>query len=653
MSRARIGSAIVRGLARVLPRLRNRHFLLLDILLFSVTPLLALVLRLERQSAMEPYIPALLEYTVFALLVRLISFYLFGIYSYYWRCATVAEMAQLAVAAATALVLIVPAYLLPDSTDHPMFRLPRSMPFIDGLLAFLGASAIRFSVRFFNDMPKELPREDARRVLVMGAGVSGQIIVREMRASPRLGMIPVGFVDDDPEKQNLHLLNIPVFGGRERIPELVEEYDIDEVVIAISNAPGKIVREILRLCDQAGVKAMTVPGMSAILDGRVRVSQLRRVEIEDLLRREPIVTDTAAVSRLIRGRRVLVTGGGGSIGSELCRQVLQFRPAELVILGHGENSVFEITNELRDHLRKSMGTAGDDAPIVRPVIADIRFAPRLRGVIEEARPHILFHAAAHKHVPLMEENPSEAVTNNIFGTKNVLEAALAADVEHFVLISTDKAVKPTSVMGATKRAAEQLVNRAARQSGKPYVSVRFGNVLGSRGSVVPIFRRQIAAGGPVTVSHPEMTRYFMTIPEAVQLVLQATVLGRGGEVLMLDMGDPVRIQDLARDLIELSGLEVGRDIDIVYTGIRPGEKLYEELLIPGEVYEKTPHEKILLVQSASGAAPVDLDEMLRALGEAVKVDERAAIVERLCAMVPEFEPDEVRRDSHQSLVISH
>jgi FlaA1/EpsC-like NDP-sugar epimerase len=446
----------------------------------------------------------------------------------------------------------------------------------------------------------------------MGAGEAGTMIAREMRANPQLGLDPIGYVDDDPGKQGMRIRGLPVLGGRAALPDLVGQHRIDQVIIAMPTAPGKAIREVLAICEQAGVPAKTMPGMYELLGGQVSVNQLRNVEIEDLLRREPVQTDTAAVHDLIAGRAVLVTGGGGSIGSELCRQILRCGPAKLIILGHGENSVFEIHQELlrvaRAQLRSDWEsrpvTGAPKLPAIIPVIGDIRFANRLHTIFQAHRPDIVFHTAAHKHLPLMEENPSEAVTNNVLGTRNVLDAALAAGVQRFVLISTDKAVNPSSVMGASKRLAELLVQQAAAASGCPYAAVRFGNVLGSRGSVVLTFKQQIAAGGPLTVSDPAMTRFFMTIPEAVQLVLQAAVLGRGGETFVLDMGEPVRIVDLARDLINLSGLEEGRDIDIVFTGLRPGEKLTEELFVPGEAYQRTAHAKIFIATEGDPGSPV-------------------------------------------------
>jgi FlaA1/EpsC-like NDP-sugar epimerase len=392
-----------------------------------------------------------------------------------------------------------------------------------------------------------------------------------------------------------------------------------------------VIREIVDICEQAQITPKTIPGMYELLDGAVSVNQLREVDIEDLLRRQPVRTDTTAVQNLLRGKRVLVTGGGGSIGGELCRQALQGAPAELILLGHGENSVFSIYHELR-RLWPETETK------VIPVIADIRLETRIRSIFAQYQPEIVFHAAAHKHVPLMEMNPTEAITNNVQGTRNLLAAAQAVDVQQFVMISTDKAVKPTSIMGASKRAAELLVHQAALTTGKPYVAVRFGNVLGSRGSVVLTFKRQIAAGGPVTVTDPEMKRYFMTIPEAVQLVLQAATLGHGGEVFVLDMGEPVKIVDLARDLIELSGLEVGRDIDIAYIGRRPGEKLFEELFVPGEHYHRTAHEKIFIAANASSFVSHELGDLIEVLFAAAERGDAAAIYRGLKNLIPEFEP---------------
>jgi FlaA1/EpsC-like NDP-sugar epimerase len=417
-------------------------------------------------------------------------------------------------------------------------------------------------------------------------------------------------------------------------------------------APGKEIRDTVMICEQAGVPTKIMPGIYEMLDGRVSVSQLRNVDIEDLLRREPVRIDSEAVRRLIVDRRILVTGGGGSIGSELCRQILRCAPAELIVLGHGENSIFDICGELNRQVSLETDIPGRAAPIIHPVIADVRFPDRLRAVFAQYRPEIVFHAAAHKHVPLMETNPTEAVSNNILGTRNVVDVSVEFGVERFVMISTDKAVKPTSIMGASKRVAELIVHQTAGRINKPYVAVRFGNVLGSRGSVVLTFKQQIARGGPITITHPEMSRFFMTIPEAVQLVLQAAVLGQGGEVFMLDMGEPVRIVDLARDLVELSGLEVGRDIDIIFTGVRPGERLHEELFIPGEVYQRTAHQKIFVIGNANGFVPARINQALVRLESAVHTNDAVACIETLADLVPRYCPWSVSMESQPAFELS-
>jgi FlaA1/EpsC-like NDP-sugar epimerase len=402
-------------------------------------------------------------------------------------------------------------------------------------------------------------------------------------------MLPVAFVDDDVSKHGHRIHDIPVLGPISSIASVLEIHAISEVVVAMPSVTGDVVRGVVRAALDAGITARTVPALQDILTGNVSVTQFREIQIEDLLRRTPIQTDLEAVGALVSNRVVMVTGAGGSIGSELCRQVARLSPSRLVLLGHGENSIFEITEEL--------GHSQPDAPI-EAVIADVRDRDRIQQVFDRIRPDVVFHAAAHKHVPLMEANVIEAITNNIVGTLNVVRSAASVGTQNFVLISSDKAVQPTSVMGATKRVAEQVVQLEAERSGLAFVAVRFGNVLGSRGSVVPTFLRQIRAGGPVKVTHPEMTRYFMTIPEAVQLVLQAGALGMGGEVFVLDMGEPVRIVDLARDLIRLSGLREDVDVKIQFTGPRPGEKLFEEVFLSEEEVSHTQHPKVLRVRHA-------------------------------------------------------
>ncbi|MGB9739498.1 MAG: polysaccharide biosynthesis protein [Chloroflexus aggregans] len=611
---------------------RNRYFFLLDTILLPVAAYLSFVVRLDEL----PSGAALMGWFILAALATPIHLFVFrqlGVYARYWRYASIDELLLLISAVSLAMIITAPTTFIVASII-PMALLPRSVPVIFfgfNLAAMIGPrllSRLHWHHQLMQRKRKGELNGKQQRVLIMGAGSAGTMIARELRDNPQLGMVAVGFLDDDPLKFGMRIYGIPVLGNRFDIPRLAREYNAHLVIIAMPSATGKEIRSIVELCERTGVKTKIMPGLYEMLDGKVSVNQLRNVQIEDLLRRKPVQTDIVAVHNLLRGKRVMVTGGGGSIGSELCRQILRAQPEELIILGHGENSVFTIEQELR---RIALPTTK-----LTTVIADIRFTERVLHIFEQYQPEIVFHAAAHKHVPLMELHPSEAVTNNVLGTRNLLRAAMQVDVSHFVMISSDKAVNPTSVMGATKRVAELLVHEAARLTGRAYVAVRFGNVLGSRGSVVLTFKQQIAAGGPVTVTHPEMRRFFMTIPEAVQLTLQASVLGKGGEVFVLDMGEPIRIVDLARDMIELSGLQVGRDIDIVFTGLRPGEKLYEELFIEGEEYQRTEHAKIFIARNASQFVPRALADQIRILEMAAFNEDTALLLRTLHRLVPTF-----------------
>jgi FlaA1/EpsC-like NDP-sugar epimerase/EAL domain-containing protein (putative c-di-GMP-specific phosphodiesterase class I) len=640
--------AMLNTLCKALLRLRNRHFLLIDAIAFLITPILALQLRLDKFFVFDIYGIDLIFVIILFLAVKLSVLYKFGFYRRYWRYASIDELTQISMLMAAAAVLqTLLFYVLHYGSDSAIENLPRSLPLLDGMLSLMFVGGLRFSVRAF-ERAIQRPRVPDRgeHVLVAGAGDAGVSLVHQMQRNPQLGLYPVAFVDDDPRKLNLRIRGLPVIGDRYKIPSVVRELNIHRVIIAMPSVSGKVIREIVDICQAIGTRTSTLPGIYEILNDRVRVESIRDVKIEDLLRREPIQTDVHRVSRFLMGKKVLITGAGGSIGSELCRQILKCRPGEMMLLGHGENSVFNIQQELElvlEVFRKD-GEAQGHIPRVTSLIADIRFQSRLEYAFKQFRPDIIFHAAAHKHVPLMELNAPEAITNNVLGTKNLLELALEYDVKHFVTISTDKAVNPTSIMGASKRAAEMLVLQAAQKSRKPFVVVRFGNVLGSRGSVVPIFKQQIAAGGPVKITHPEICRYFMTIPEAVQLVLQASVIGRGGEVFMLDMGQPVKIVDLAKDLIRLSGYEVGKDIDILFTGLRPGEKLFEELFIPGEEYDRTRHEKILTVRNASRIIPKNLNLLVKALCEAATKNDANSIVFLLKKLVSEYTAGNLKTD---------
>lgn len=625
--------------------IRNRYFLLIDILLFLCVPALALLLRQDIEAWTERELKGLVFYTAISILVKLPVFFRYDLYNRVWRYAGIDELLSIASAVGIVITRLMVIVVVERIFDlFPAISCPYSLPLIDGLLTLVILLASRFSELAVANIERKTGRTERHghtRVLVVGAGDAGSMIAHELQHSDKLNVEPVGFVDDDPDKTGISIHGIPVLGTKEAIPRLVKQHRIQEVIIAMPTAPGKVIREIATLCEKARVPSKTVPGMYDIITGKVDVNHLRNVEIEDLLRREPVKTDMAAVTEFIRGKRVLVTGGGGSIGSELCRQILRAGPAELCLVGHGENSIFEIMGELSTAIRKrATGILPDGSTtILHPVIADIRDERRIASVLQRCRPESVFHAAAHKHVPLMECNVAEAVTNNILGTHNLLKAARAVDVQHFVMVSTDKAVNPTSVMGATKRVAELLTRQTALETGKSYVAVRFGNVLGSRGSVVLTFKRQISVGGPITITHPEMQRYFMVIPEAVQLVLQAAVMGQGGEIFMLDMGEPVKIVNLARDMIRLSGLEIGRDIEINFSGIRPGEKLFEELFSEGETYGRTLHEKIMLAKHASSFRPAHLGEEIAALEAAASANDDAGALAHLHSLVPEFKQD--------------
>jgi FlaA1/EpsC-like NDP-sugar epimerase len=570
--------------------LRNRHLLFLDVFFLLTMPFVSLVVRLEGVDRTLEYLFPLVIYTVVVAAVKLAVYFWTGLYAHYWRYASVEELAGLlrsAFFSVVAEVVVFWTILLPFFLPTGF---PRSLALIDGAFSLLALGGLRLSIRLFYSFSRiERSNGVQSRALIVGAGVVGSGVVQELLTRRTMGIVPVGFVDDDPRKQGALIHGIRVKGTRKELPAMLRTMGVDQVIIAMSDTSGEIIRSVLQVCQDAHVKSKIVPSLIEILRNPTTDPNLRNIELSDLLRRDSIRMDTRNVVSLVRGARVMVTGGGGSIGSEICRQLMSFGPSEVVVLGHGENSIFNIIQELREHPRRNV--------TLHPVIADIRDEERMESVFQEYRPEVIFHAAAHKHVGLMETNLADAVSNNIRGTKNLVDLAVKHNVRRFIMISSDKAVNPTSVMGATKRVAELIVHDAASAHNRAFVTVRFGNVLGSRGSVVPIFERQIARGGPVTISHPDVRRFFMTIPEAVHLVLQAGTLGTGGELFVLDMGEQIRILDLAKDLIRLKGMELGKDISIVYTGLKAGEKMYEELFYPGAQVERTTHEKIMVCRN--------------------------------------------------------
>lgn len=626
-------------LNKKLLKLRNRHFLILDCLFLTLTPFLALALRLDGKIDFNQYLPGLFWCTGIFLILKISIFYRLGLYKRYWNSASIDELAKLIYIIFWAVVLQTTLFVLLNNLDLLGFeKLPSSIPLLDGIMTFFFVASTRFSIRLIERInERKKISYHGERVLVVGSGKAGNSIVQEMQRNPQLGMTAVAFVDDDIEKKGLKIRGIPVMGTRHSLPEVISKMDINKVIIAMPTAPGSEIRDIVSICRKSGVQARTIPGIYEILDDKVRIDSIRQVQIEDLLRREPVQTNTRSVQDFLKGKKVLVTGSGGSIGSELCRQIIKCHPAEIVLLGQGENSIFDIHHEVMKRLSLTNGT--HEKTKVKTVIASIRSYERMDNIFSEAQPDVIFHAAAHKHVPMMELNSCEAISNNVKGTQNLIDLSLKHNVDHFVYISTDKAVNPSSVMGASKRVAEMIVLKAARVYGKNYSAVRFGNVLGSRGSVVLTFKRQIAEGGPVTITHPDIQRYFMTIPEAVQLVLQASVIGNGGEIFVLDMGKPVKVLDLAKDIIRLSGYEVDKDIKIAYTGLRPGEKLYEELFIPGEQYAKTIHEKILIAKNASHFIPDNFEVNLEYLLARKNDADRDLIVSMLQKLVPEYLPE--------------
>lgn len=595
----------------------NRILFLYDLICLALAYGLAFAIRFDNTTYSILGQLALYWPVFFLMLaVKLFFFVRLRLYRRLWRYAGIQEWLSVitavilstAVISAIILALWVSPWYIPFITGFP-----RSVIAIDAMLTLLLVGGVRFAERWQQEARARPHGESSeeQRVLVIGAGDAGVMVAREMQRN-RLGYRLVGFLDDAPDKQGLEIAGVRVLGVLADLPRCVAEQRVDQVLIAMPTAPGAVVRRVFELARRAGVQVRTLPGYFELIGGQVSVQRARSIRLEDLLRREPTPLDLEGVAAYLTGAVVMVTGAGGSIGSEICRQVARLGPARLVLFGHGENSLYHIQSELQR-----------DFPTVNSVLVlgDVRDLDRLEWLMTQHCPQVIFHAAAYKHVPLLESNEDEAILNNVLGTYCLLQAAGRHQVHRLVFISSDKAVEPSSVMGATKRLGELMVQHAARQNGRPWVVVRFGNVLGSRGSVVPLFQAQIEAGGPVTVTHPQITRYFMTIPEAVQLVLQAAALGQGGQIFVLDMGEPVRIYDLACDLIRLNGFEPERDIPIVFTGLRPGEKLHESLLAADEQAQPTAHPGILVVNGRADVPPADLDRLVDELVELARAHE--------------------------------
>lgn len=598
----------------------------LDIISVILAAFISMYLRFDSDKIPVNYLSLLISYMPLTVVIYIVSFYLFNLYGRIWRYASATELIAIVIAniVASTVWYFISLYI--------GAVLPRSLYVFTGLLLIFFIGGSRLSLRFYSYvMNKPKYRQIQRKknkVLIIGAGDAGAMLLREIERYHIANRQVVGFIDDDKNKTGKILLGVKILGTRNNITRIAAIEHIDEIIIAMPSVKGKEIKAIINICKETNCKLTILPGLYEIIEGivNVNVNQLRPVDVEDLLGRDPVKLDTTAVREYLADKIVLITGAGGSIGSEIVRQVAKMQPKKLLLLGKGENSIYEITQEMKIN-----------CPEVKtvPIIADIRDKERIKAIMDYFKPQVVFHAAAHKHVPLMEYQPAEAVRNNILGTKVVADEAASHNVETFVMISTDKAVNPTSVMGCTKRVAEMYVQSMNKNSCTRFVAVRFGNVLGSRGSVIPLFKKQIAKGGPVTVTHPDMKRYFMTIPEASQLVLQAGAMAKGGEVFVLDMGEPVRIYDLAKDLITLSGLIPDKDIEIKITGLRPGEKLFEELLSAEDGTEKTTHKKIFTARIKE----IDKAGLDKEISKILEITDGEEVVAALQKIVPTYMPN--------------
>ncbi len=597
---------------------------LMDMLIITAAGPLAIYVRYNlffEPQAIE-FIENIFQYLPMNLILTVIVFAVFRLYQGIWKYASASDLVNIIVACLVSAVTQTIGMMLMG------LRFPRSYPFMYFAVLTAGISIFRFTYRilaYFRQKQQGLIKEGKTNTMIVGAGEAGNTLLKELQNSKFVEQNVCCLVDDDPGKIGKYLRGVLVAGNRKDICRLAEEYHIDEIMIAIPSASHAEIQELLDICSQTSCKLKVLPGIYQLVNGEVSVSKLRNVEIEDLLGREPIDTQVESIMGYVSGKVVLVTGGGGSIGSELCRQIARHEPRQLVIFDIYENNAYDIQQELkRDYPELNLVV----------LIGSVRNTHRINGVFEKYHPQIVYHAAAHKHVPLMEDSPNEAIKNNVMGTYKTAQAADKYGVSRFVLISTDKAVNPTNIMGASKRLCEMVIQMMNNRSKTEFVAVRFGNVLGSNGSVIPLFKKQIEEGGPVTVTHPDIIRYFMTIPEAVSLVLQAGARAKGGEIFVLDMGKPVKILDLALNLIRLSGLKPYEDIDIVFTGLRPGEKLYEELLMDEEGLQSTDNELIHI------GKPIDFDEelfthQLEELDELSRMDS-PKIKEKVMEVVPTY-----------------
>ncbi len=602
--------------------MKNRYVIVIFIHLLQVVMAnyLAFILRFD-SILLPPDFRRYLYYLPLLLLIRLVFYIQSGLYKALWRYSSIRDLTRIvkSVTLGSIVFVLVVRYLIGD------ISYPRSIYALDWLLLIMISGGSRLLVRGLREYLQS--ETSGKKTLLIGAGDAGEMIVRDMKNNPRYAYEPIAFIDDDPYKKGLSIHGIPIFGPRSMIGEAIEKYKPEEILISMPSVDHKTINEIYELCKPFNLPIRTLPGLNNILDCNVSVSQIKPLSLEDLLQREPVKTRIQSVEDYVEGKSVFVTGAGGSIGSELCRQIIEYRPSSLVLLDRYENGLFQIDLELK---KKKQGAR------IFPVVMDIGDTVSLEHLFSKHKPDIVFHAAAHKHVPLMENNPLEAVKNNIFGTKNLLEAAARHDTESFVMISTDKAVNPSNIMGASKRVAELLGINMNSNSSTRFTTVRFGNVLGSNGSVVHIFKEQLKQGGPLTVTHPEIKRFFMLIPEAVQLVLIAASAGKGGEIFVLDMGEPIRIVDFAENLIRLSGLIPYEDIKIEFTGLRPGDKLCEELFDESEKIIPTFHDKLRIALPQSVPSMAELSQHISRLRYIVESNSVDDVIPEIKKIVPSF-----------------
>ncbi|MBJ6749705.1 polysaccharide biosynthesis protein [Geomonas anaerohicana] len=604
---------------------RTRRILVffLDVVLIAGAFVLSFLLRFDFQIPSEQF-NNLLHGLLVILSAKPIMFIASGMYRSIWRYASLQDGYEIFKVVTLSSLLSALALVFMKGP----FALPRSIYILDWFLLFSMVAASRLLWRIYRETQLIPSLRKGRRTLIIGAGEAGNLLLKEIRKQVDGAYNVIGFVDDDPEKTGMRLSGVRVLGRTDRLCALVRKYSIEEVIFAIPSGGPELMRRVIANCERAKARFKTLPGITDIIDGKFSMSQIKAVEIEDLLGRDPVVLDQTAIRNYLTDKRVLVTGAAGSIGSEICRQVALFKPAKLVLFDHAETPLF--------YIEKELAASFPDLRII-PMVGDVKNQDRVETVFDEFGPEVVFHAAAYKHVAMMEYNPAEAVLNNVMGSKIVADAAHKFKVRNFVMVSTDKAVNPTNVMGATKRSAEIYVQALAAKSQTKFTTVRFGNVLGSNGSVIPLFKEQIRKGGPVTVTDKDVVRYFMTIPEASQLVMQAGCIGHGGEIFVLDMGEPVRILSLAEELIRLSGFIPHKEIEIQFTGLKPGEKLFEELLIDGEGIKPTSHKKIRVmapVETDLKKATADLEQLFNH----AKAHDLGAVLDMLRSIVPEFVP---------------